>query len=107
MSTKNERHTPGVWTVDPDTDGRGRGYIRCDKRLGGTKGIAVARVMSTGHARSVEDANARLIASAPDLLAALEQIERLSREADRALVDVPAMLGDIARAALCKARGES
>jgi hypothetical protein len=32
--------------------------------------------------------------------AALEQIERLSRTADRDAVDVPAMLGDIARKAL-------
>lgn len=43
--------------------------------------------------------------TAPDLLAALEQIERLSREADGNLVDVRAMLGDIARAAISKAIG--
>lgn len=52
------------------------------------------------------DADARLIAAAPDLLAALAQIERLSREADRKLVNVPAMLGDIARAAIAKATGQ-
>ncbi len=38
-----------------------------------------------------------------ELLAALLQIERLSREANRNMVDVPAMLGDIARAAIAKA----
>lgn len=36
------------------------------------------------------------------MLFALQQIERLSREADGARVNVPAMLGDIARAALSK-----
>jgi len=36
------------------------------------------------------------------MLFALQQIERLSREADGARVDVPALLGDIARAALEK-----
>lgn len=36
------------------------------------------------------------------MLFALQQIERLSREADAAAVNVPAMLGDIARAALAK-----
>lgn len=42
-----------------------------------------------------------------ELIAALEQIERLSRTADGKLVNVPAMIGDIARAALSKARGAS
>lgn len=45
--------------------------------------------------------------AAPELLEALEQIERLSRTADAKLVNVRAMLGDIARAALSKARGEA
>lgn len=40
-----------------------------------------------------------------ELLAALEQIERLGREADGNLVDVRAMLGDIARAAIAKVKG--
>ena len=39
-----------------------------------------------------------------EIIAALQQIERLSREANRNMVDVPALLGDIARAALTKAR---
>jgi hypothetical protein len=40
------------------------------------------------------------------LLAALAQIERLSRTADRSQVDVASMLGDIARAAIAKATQE-
>ena len=43
---------------------------------------------------------AEMFAAAPKMRAALQQIERLSREADRGAVDVPAMLGDIAREAL-------
>lgn len=50
--------------------------------------------------------NARLIAAAPELLATLEQIARLSREADRARLDVASMLGDIARAAVVKVSRE-
>lgn len=46
---------------------------------------------------------AELAGAAPDLLTSLEIIERLSREADGSLVDVRAMLGDIARAAITKA----
>lgn len=42
-----------------------------------------------------------------ELLAALEQIERLGREADGNLVDVRAMLGDIARAAISKVKPET
>ena len=40
------------------------------------------------------------------MAAAMEQIERLSRMADPKLVDVPAMLGDIARKHLAAYRGE-
>lgn len=39
------------------------------------------------------------------MLASVQQIERLSREASRDLVDVPAMLGDIARATITKHGG--
>lgn len=41
------------------------------------------------------------------LTTALQKIERLSRTADRDLVDVPAMLGDIARSALVHAREQA
>lgn len=39
---------------------------------------------------------------APAMMEAFRQIERLSRTADRANVDVPAMLGDIARSILAR-----
>jgi hypothetical protein len=53
-------------------------------------------------ASSVEGENAGMIEAAPDLLATLEQIARLAREADRSRLDVATMLGDIARAAIAK-----
>jgi len=68
----------------------------------------IAMVVTDDWERKEEmHANARLIAAAPELLAALSQIERLSREADGGLVDVRAMLGDIARSAISKATGNN
>lgn len=48
-----------------------------------------------------------VLTTTPKLLSALEQIERLSREADGRLGNVPAMLGDIARAAIQATRADS
>lgn len=64
-------HTPGPWQVVASTDRRSRGYIR---RVGSVPGeMAVARVMQ-GRCFGEQDANARIIAAAPDMLAALELI---------------------------------
>lgn len=60
--------------------------------------------MTTDQAVSRQAAHENLIRN---LTTALEQIERLSRTADRDLVDVPAMLGDIARKALVHAREQA
>lgn len=49
-------------------------------------------------------ANARLIAAAPRFFDALEQIARLAKTADRTRVDVATMLGEIADAAIAKAK---
>jgi len=49
-----------------------------------------------------EDANARLIAAAPELLAALEQIARLAHDG-QVCAQVQHALGDIARAAIKRA----
>ena len=63
-------------------------------------------VAESGHrvatCEDLSTANARLIAAAPELLAAIKQIARLSETADRHRLDVASMLGDIARAALVK-----
>lgn len=85
------KHTPGPWATNTN------GLITA-----GPRRLHIAQTAVTGMGHAAE-ANAFLLAAAPELLAALEQIERLSREADRSLVDVRAMLGDIARAAIRKA----
>lgn len=71
-------HTPGPWTFDPsaEADGRRSGYIRGPKSNGAGGLIAVARVTEAGNGHSERMANARLIASAPRLLAALEDALR-------------------------------
>ena len=60
--------------------------------------------MNDAQKHAIECADAWLNDSAlptySKLSAALEQIERLSREADGNMVDVRAMLGDIARTAI-------
>jgi hypothetical protein len=91
-----DKHTPGPWTVaiQEHTSGLARGL-----QSGWVHGPA-------GHIE-VAVPDARLIAAAPSMLATLQQIERLSREADGSLVNVTAMLGDIARAAIAKATGSA
>lgn len=87
-------HTPGPWRNDG-------AFPRLIVDADGNSIARVVQVTPATAERIMSDA--RLIAAAPDMAAALAQIERLSREADRAAVDVPAMLGDIARAALARA----
>lgn len=65
-------HTPGPWHVVPDSLGT----------VDAANGITVAQAQATKHARTAEDhleraANARLIASAPDLLSALIEVQKL------------------------------
>jgi hypothetical protein len=69
-------------------------------------GCCEVLVVSLGASQEMTGAVAQLVKTSPILYARLDQIERLSREADRSLVDLPAVLGDIAREALAEARGE-
>lgn len=71
---------------------------------GHTGSTPVEWIQNAGNAAAEQFAKINAINA--ELLDALEQIERLSRTADAKLVDIPAMLGDIARAALSKARGD-
>ena len=89
-------HIYSDYTVDKKSCVAGKQAI-CTAPYEGKKGTIAYHEMFK--------ANAALIAAAPELLAALEQIERLSLEADGTLVDVRAVLGDIARAAIAKAVG--
>ena len=77
------QHTPGPWTVDNQ-------YIH------GPDGIRFLAVAGDGAGQ----ANARLIASAPDLLAALYSI---ATEPSAIYSGANARIGDIARAAIAKA----
>jgi hypothetical protein len=86
------KHTPGPWFLDDD----GRIFDTPDR------GQLVAEVATADPAEppAEEDvANARLIAAAPDLLAALEKVVAISDRKHDAW--------DEARAAIAKAEGRS
>jgi hypothetical protein len=87
--TVSAKHTPGPWSLDSDA---GQVHIVA-------AGAAIARVMAM-RSDGCGEANARLIAAAPDLLEALQ-----------AVIDHGSMTGadwasDKARAAIAKATGE-
>ena len=86
------KHTPGPWAVS-------------GREINGPidTGVIVARIPEWGILADAPDpgrANARLIAAAPDLLAALEAVAEFWAGGD-----VPAELDAQMRAALAKARG--
>jgi len=91
MSTTKAAHTPGPWHADKS----GAGWeVRPNRN--------VHAVTILGHE---DEANARLIAAAPEMLEALTQ---LSKWCDDNLNGCPAELGriqDLAEAAIQKARG--
>jgi len=91
MSTK---FTPGPWTVGAALNGNWIEFGADEK--------AVARTFHTHVGAQAEDANAHLIAAAPDLYEALAEC--------RALLDgeggMPVGVRERADAALAKARGE-
>jgi hypothetical protein len=82
------KHTPGPWLVANGNQ------IRSEKDQ-----IAKVWMMRCGEG----SANARLITAAPDLLAALEEINNVALFQPYAGVTC----GNIARAALAKAKGEA
>ena len=98
------KHTPGPWEAHYPEGSNGYWYIEPDSRPNGTGRIATAY-----HADTPEQvaSNARLIAAAPDLLVALEELYThhayKDPEAQKAL-DTPVMAK--ARAAIAKAKGE-
>jgi len=85
MTTTKTAHTPGPWLSMTVTRGL--------HRVTDGKGKAIADIVASNPAR---DANARLIAAAPELLAALEFIAK--RESD-------SITGVFARAVIAKAIG--
>jgi hypothetical protein len=99
-------HTPGPWEVG--TPGNGEpGYIYCNNSLGSAVAIAYGMPLAlTVFSRAEEEANARLIAAAPELLAALKKCaavcagETLSKSAITSALDA-------ARNAIAAAEGRS
>jgi hypothetical protein len=108
------KHTPGPWKAITGQGAHHRDwYIRAGEKLpGAIHPPAVARTCSSGvGGMSCVEANARLIASAPDLLAALEALVKDAAECE---VDgEPSQVDGIqwddvlaARAAIAKARNQ-
>jgi len=90
------KHTPGPWSIDGEGT---NAMVR-----GADLTIVAVRHRLTGQ---THEANARLIAAAPELLEALEDLVYLAEAAMREVgeYDIEAELAD-ARAAIAKARGE-
>lgn len=106
-------HTPGPWTTEDRCDG---GYIRESKPWDETGGIkrrkAVALVRVMNRPPQENEANARLIAAAPDLLVSAQiarnQVALLGGPDDRVNNDVLALLdAAIAKATAARATGEA
>ena len=75
MKTKTKTHTPGPWHMGV---GNGEGSIFSDNgrtrlEMGGTTLYPIAQI-GRGWNEAEDEANARLIASAPEMLAALEEL---------------------------------
>jgi hypothetical protein len=101
-------HTPGPWTVVESSDKRQQGYIRCAHKFApeAEECIAVARVTQRCFDRATTDANARLIAAAPDLLEALRRLaDSISYDRDPAVEPYFREPLKAARAAIAKAEG--
>lgn len=98
--TAETKHTPGPWGAEPMEDGCSVAY-----RINDASGYEVA-VTSGRDSDGEEAANARLIAAAPDMLAALCSLcNELEMPGERGVLHgVPNAL-TAARAAIAKAEG--
>lgn len=102
MTTK-VKHTPGPWHIDSLGKVRcaaegGKGFI-CDPGDGRYAG-SIPRI------DAICDANACLIAAAPELLAALTELVEFDRDPDIGSVGDFVVAIERAKAAIAKARGE-
>ena len=86
----NAKHTPGPWSLYDDSN---------DGKTNRIEIVAIGKTIAhIYHSVKEEDLpNARMIAAAPELLAALERIAELSYDSEATRV---------AREAIAKARGE-
>ena len=98
-------HTPGPWTVigpvgfvyADDPYGHGQMHVAQVRGWGHLTGRGGGCAFSDKKAATIQDANAHLIAAAPDLLAALKEV---ASHADDECGFMP-----LARAAIAKAEG--
>ena len=96
------KHTPGPWTVGPAFDNDGQPEIIIEHQTpAGNLVVAVALAGLQG-----QEANARLIAAAPDLLEALEHIMRCIPMGGFAQIHHGSSTWEQIDAAVSKARGE-
>ena len=107
-----ERHTPGPWSLG-NAANCGDGYAVCSGAFVVARVVGNGYPIGRGHAPD-SDANARLIAAAPELLAALETLVRgrPTTPPNHAVLgkDSVAYMNwlafEAARAAIARARGE-
>ena len=103
-------HTPGPWRYDTDPNGWEFRIAQGDDApyTPGYSDVAHFAVNTVrGESRDTQEANARLIAAAPDLLAALEAIWPFVEEDDGGFATPQYQAAiDQVRAAIAKARGE-
>ena len=105
MNMPKTEHTPGPWMTPPQKDWR----HHCAVVMNDSGSIQVACCYDNHVPRAMAEANARLIAAAPILLAALEGLLRHSGIADAAPEDKDGddhELEHAAHAAIAAARGE-
>jgi len=96
-ATPRPAHTPGPWTILPNTPH----FVRAMHPAEGMQPVATVY-----HFDGELSANARLIASAPELLEALERISTAYDETLRHPIAAPLLQAIYAaRAAIAKARG--
>lgn len=99
--TKKAQFTPGPWGIESETRSASGSELVVTEANGGFS-VAEAAHDGAGFSYSMARANARLIAAAPDLLAALESLKTSIRTRSN---HVDAL--NAAAAAIAKARGES
>ena len=94
-------HTPGPWKIEPDIYSKDRWYIS-----GAEPSQKFIADVWQGDNKPDGEANARLIAAAPDLLAAMESFELYPCVGESCRTEYPTGLcpGCLARAAIAQAK---
>ncbi len=92
------KYTPGPWRYYHQLRGKNTAYVICSVDLSNCR-VASIRANALGLGEGEPEGNARLIAAAPDLLAALKRVAQLSLGGDEVEREV--------RAAILKAEGDS